>query len=159
MDLHVNKLTAAINTLSSATPINLSKDGQDKPICEKPKYSDNSGFAEVDEATTHEDDRTLYQEQREITSKVFIETSSENDPIFSAAIKNFSGSYNVYDEKWEQAVADDLQSAVMLAFNEAISEEHLKKLLSRTNWPDNCKPAHTKVQSERKYLEQNGEIQ
>ena len=37
----------------------------------------------------HEDDRTLSQEQKEITAKAFLETPSENDPIFSATIKGF----------------------------------------------------------------------
>ena len=41
----------------------------------------------------------------------------------------FSDSYNVDDEKWGQPVADDVQNAVMLAFNQTISEDHLKKLL------------------------------
>ena len=77
----------------------------------------------------NEDDRTLYQEQEEITAKAFLETPSENNPIFSAAIKRFSDSYNVDDEKWGQPVADDVQNAVMLAFNQTISEDHLKKLL------------------------------
>ena len=34
-----------------------------------------------------------------LRNKVFLETPSENDPIFSAAIKGFSDSYNVDDEK------------------------------------------------------------
>ena len=42
MDLHVNKLTATVKSLSSATPNNLSKDGQDQPIRENLEHSDNS---------------------------------------------------------------------------------------------------------------------
>ena len=130
MDLHVNKLTAAVNALPSTTSNNQGKDGQDQCICENPECSDNSETGEVDEVLNiHEDDRTLYQEQEEITAKAFLETPSENDPIFSAAIKGFSDSYNVDDEKWGQPVADDVQNAVMLAFNQTISEDHLKKLL------------------------------
>ena len=33
----------------------------------------------------------------------------------------------------------------MLAFNQTISEDHLKKLLERTNLPDNCKVAQAKL--------------
>ena len=68
----------------------MGKDGQDQSICENPEHSDNSETGEVDEVLNiHEDDRTLYQEQKEITAKAFFETPSENDPIFSAAIKRF----------------------------------------------------------------------
>ena len=42
-------------------------------------------------------------------------------------------------------MADDVQNAVMLAFNQTISEDHLKKLLERTNFPDNCKVALAKL--------------
>ena len=42
-------------------------------------------------------------------------------------------------------MADDVQNAVMLAFNQTISEDHLKKLLERTNLPDNCKVAQEKL--------------
>ena len=38
-------------------------------------------------------------------------------------------------------MADEVQNAVMLAFNQTISEDHLKKSLERTNLPDNCKVA------------------
>ena len=82
---------------------------------------------------------------RKIKEKAFLETPSENDPISSAAIKGFSDSYNVDDEKWGQPVADDVQNVVMLAFNQTISEDHLKKLLERTNLPDNCKVAKAKL--------------
>ena len=83
MDLHVNKLTAAVNLLSSTTSSNLGKDGQDQRIRENPELSDNSETGEVDKVLNiHEDDRALYQEQEEITAKVFLETPSENDPIF-----------------------------------------------------------------------------
>ena len=124
----------------------MGKDGRDQHILENPERSDNSETGEVNEVLNiHEDDRTLYQEQEEITAKAFLETPSENDPIFSAAIKGFSDSYNVDDEKWGQPVADDVQNAVMLAFNQTISEDHLKKLLERTNLPDNCKVAQAKL--------------
>ena len=100
MNLHVNKLTAAVNSLSSTTSNNLGKDVQAQRIRENRKRSDNSETGEVDEVLNiYEDDRTLYQEQEEITAKAFLETPSENDPIFSAAIKGFSDSYNVDDEK------------------------------------------------------------
>ena len=36
MNLHVNKLTAAVNSLSSTTSNNLGKDGQDQRIRENP---------------------------------------------------------------------------------------------------------------------------
>ena len=63
MDLHVNKLTAAVNSLSPTTSNNLGKDGQDQRICKNPKRSDNSDTGEVDEILNiHEDDRTLHQE-------------------------------------------------------------------------------------------------
>ena len=42
-------------------------------------------------------------------------------------------------------MADDVKNAVMLDFNQTISEDHLKKLLERTNLPDNCKVAQTKL--------------
>ena len=42
-------------------------------------------------------------------------------------------------------MADDVQNVVMLAFNQTISEDHLKKLLERTNLPDNCKVAQAKL--------------
>ena len=113
---------------------------KDQRIRENPEHSDNSGTGGVDEVLNiHEDDRTLYEEQEEITAKAFLETPSANDPISSAAIKEFSGSYNVDDEKWGQPVADDVQNAVMLAFNQTISEDHLKKLLERTNFPITAK--------------------
>ena len=38
-----------------------------------------------------------------------------------------------------------MQNVVMLAFNETISEDHLKKLLEQTNLPDNCKAAQAKL--------------
>ena len=60
-------------------------------------------------------------------------------PFLPAAIKGFSDSYSVDDEKWGQAVADGVQNAIMLAFNETISEDRLKKINERTNLPDNCK--------------------
>ena len=122
MDQHTNNLTAAVNSLPSTTSNNLGKDGQDQHICENPEHSDNSETGEVDEVLTiHEDDRTLYQEQKEITAKAFLKTHSENDHIFSEAIKGFSDSDNIDNKKWGQAVADDMQNAVMLAFNETIS--------------------------------------
>ena len=63
MDLHINKLTAAVNSLSPTTSNNLGKDGQDQRICKNPKRSDNSDTGEVDEILNiHEDDRTLHQE-------------------------------------------------------------------------------------------------
>ena len=112
----------------------------------KPRNSDNSETGEVDEVLTiHEDDRTLYQEQKESTAKASLETPSENDPIFSAAIKGFSDSDNADDKKLGQAVADDMQNAVMLAFNETIPEDHLKKLLEQRNLPDNCKAGQAKL--------------
>ena len=142
MDLHVNKLTAAVNSLSSTTSNNFGKDGQDHRIRQNPERSDNSETGEVDEVLNiHEYDRTLYQEQEKITAKAFLETPSQNDPIFSAAIKGFSDSCDVDDEKWGQPVADDVQHAVMLAFNQTISENHLKKLLEQTNLPNNYKVA------------------
>ena len=74
MDLHVIKLTAAVNSLSSATSNNLGKDGQDQRIRENTERSDNSETGEVDEVLNiHEDDRTLYQEQEGITTKAFLE--------------------------------------------------------------------------------------
>ena len=42
MDLHINKLTAAVNSLSSATSNNVGKDGQDQRISENPERSENS---------------------------------------------------------------------------------------------------------------------
>ena len=42
MDLHANKLTAAVNSLSFASPNNLGKHGQGQPICENPEHSENS---------------------------------------------------------------------------------------------------------------------
>ena len=42
MNLHTNKLTAAVNSLSSASPNNLGKHGQGQPICENPEGSENS---------------------------------------------------------------------------------------------------------------------
>ena len=88
MDLHVNKLTDAVNSLSSATSINFSikidrtsvlVKTQNILIIQKLRKSTKS----------YEDDRTLYQEQKEITEKAFLESPSKNDPIFSAAIKDF----------------------------------------------------------------------
>lgn len=38
MDLHVSKLTAAVGSLSSATPNNMSKDEQDQHIHENPEH-------------------------------------------------------------------------------------------------------------------------
>ena len=40
-----------------------------------------------------------------------------------------------------------MQNAVMLAFNQTISEDNLKKLLQRTNLPYNCKVAQAKLVS------------
>ena len=74
-----------------------------------------------------------------LRNKVFLETPSENDPIFSAAIKGFSDSYNVDDEKWRQPVADDVQNAVMLAFNQTISETTWKSYLNEQIWPITAK--------------------
>ena len=100
MDLHANKLTAAVNSLSSATYNNLGKDGQNQDIRENAELSDNSETRKVDKLLTiHEDDRTLYQEQKEITARAFLETPSENYLIFPAAIKLFSDSSNVDDKK------------------------------------------------------------
>ena len=80
-------MTAAVNSLSSTSFNNFGKDGQDKRIRENPEHSDNSETGEVDEVLNiHEDDRTLHQEQEEITAKAFLETPAENDPIFSAAM-------------------------------------------------------------------------
>ena len=42
MDLHINKLTAAVNSLSSATSNNVGKDGQDQRISDNPERSENS---------------------------------------------------------------------------------------------------------------------
>ena len=109
-------------------------------------HSDNSETGEVDEVlTTHEDDTTLYQEQKQITAKAFLETVAENDLIFSAVIKGFCDSYNVDDEKFGQAVPDNVQNAVMLAFNQTMSLDCLEKLPERTNLPDNYKVAQKKL--------------
>ena len=65
MDLHVNKLTDAVNSLSSATSNNLDKDGQDQRIRESRENPDNSDIVEVDEVLTiYEGDRTLYQKHK-----------------------------------------------------------------------------------------------
>ena len=59
MDLHVNKFTPAVNSLTSATSSNLHKDGQNQRIHENPEHPDNSETGKVDEVLTiHEDDRT-----------------------------------------------------------------------------------------------------
>ena len=42
-------------------------------------------------------------------------------------------------------MTDDVQNAVMLAFNESLSQNHFKKLLERTNLHDNCKAAQEKL--------------
>ena len=42
VNLHTNKLTAAVNSLSSASPNNLGKHGQGQAICENPEHSENS---------------------------------------------------------------------------------------------------------------------
>ena len=42
-------------------------------------------------------------------------------------------------------MADNVQNAVMLAFNETVYEDHLKNLLERINLPDNCKVAQAKL--------------
>ena len=111
-------MTAEVNSLSSATSNNLSKDGQDQRIFENPEHSDNLETGEVGKVLTiYEDDRRFYQEQKEITAKAFLETLSENYPIFLAAIKGFCDSYNADNKKWEQAVPHDVQNAVMLGFN------------------------------------------
>ena len=47
MDLHVNKLTAAVSSLPSATSNNLDKDGQYQRICENSEHSDNSETGEL----------------------------------------------------------------------------------------------------------------
>ena len=99
MDLHVNKLTAAVNSLSSATSNNLGKDKQDQCICKNPEHSDNLETGEIDKVLNIcEDEMTLYQEQKRNYGKGF-PWNSENDFIFSAAIKGFSDSYNVDDKK------------------------------------------------------------
>ena len=57
IDLHVNKVTAAVNSLSSTTFNNLGKDRQDQRIRENPERSDNSETGEVDEVLNiHEKD-------------------------------------------------------------------------------------------------------
>ena len=48
MDLNVNKLTAAVNSASSAADNDLNEDGHDHPICENPEHSENSETGEVD---------------------------------------------------------------------------------------------------------------
>ena len=61
IDLHVYKLTAAVNSLSSTTSNNLGKDRQDQRIRENPERFDNSETGEVDKVLNiHEDDNTLY---------------------------------------------------------------------------------------------------
>ena len=123
--LHVNKLTAVVNSLSCAIANNLGKNGQNQLIPENPERFENSKTGEVDEVlTVYEDDKTLYQEQREIIAKTFLGTPSENDPILSAVIKGFSDSYNVDDKKLEQTVTDDVQNVFMLVFNKSISADH-----------------------------------
>ena len=70
MDLYVNKFTAAVNSLSSTTSNNLGKDVQAQRLRENRERSDNSETGEVDEVLNiYEDDRTLYQEQEELTAK------------------------------------------------------------------------------------------
>ena len=70
MDLYVNKFTTAVNSLSSTTSNNLGKDVQAQRIRENRERSDNSETGEVDEVLNiYEDDRTLYQEQEELTAK------------------------------------------------------------------------------------------
>lgn len=61
--LHVNKLTAVVNSLSCAIANNLGKNGQNQLIPENPERFENSKTGEVDEVlTVYEDDKTLYQE-------------------------------------------------------------------------------------------------
>ena len=85
MDLHVNKFIAEVNSLSSTTTSNnLGKVGQDHHICENPEPSDNSETGEVDKVLNIlEDDRTLYQEQEEISAKAFYGTLSLKMTLFS----------------------------------------------------------------------------
>ena len=75
----------------------------------------------------------------------FIKLSLKLPLKMSAALKGFCDSYNVDDKKCRQAVANDVQNGVMPAFNEIISEDHLKKVLERTDLPDNCKVAQVKL--------------
>ena len=50
----------------------MGKDGRDQHILENPERSENSETGEVNKVLNiHEDDRTLYQEQEEITAKAF----------------------------------------------------------------------------------------
>ena len=86
--------------------------------------------------------RTLYQEYRDVTGQTFLTTSTDNNPICSAI--EFFDLYNVHDKKLGEVVAADAQSEVMLAFNESILEDHLKKLYESITLLDNCKPAQLK---------------
>ena len=80
--------------MSTAASNNLGKDGQDQRICEVLENSDNSEIFLISGKvytvlTIYKDDRTIYQERKEITGKALLESPSENVPIFSAAIKGF----------------------------------------------------------------------
>ena len=56
----------------------MGKDGRDQHILENPERSENSETGEVNKVLNiHEDDRTLYQEQEEITAKAFEKLSLE----------------------------------------------------------------------------------
>ena len=103
-------MTAAVNSLTSATFSDLGKNGQNQRLYENPEYSDNSETAKVDEILTIHENCTLYQEQKKVTANAFLEIPFENDTIFSVAINGFSDYYNVDDEKWGYLVVSHRQN-------------------------------------------------
>lgn len=82
---------------------------------------------------------SLYQGQENFTASVFLkpvnkDTSTKNSPN----IDN-NESYNSNAEKKELAVSDDAHQVV--AVDESLSDEHVKKLKDHINLPENCKLA------------------
>lgn len=156
MNQHVNNLTEAVHSLASSSSNKL---GEDHVQQQSPESADNSDSGQGrsgqvdprpdnddDTISLHAGDRSLYQESRDVTARAFLENEevTDDDPLCSA-IKGFSGSYNVPEEKFGDVVSDDVQSAVMIAYKEALSEEHLKSLYEDITLPENCKVAQTKL--------------
>ena len=137
----VNKLTEAVTQMNSSHNANklAARSTAD------PGKSEKSDFGEDDKendrrnrVTTHETDRSLYNESDLAASFLFHEEISstsvattgkpEDGPMMSSDFKEFSESYNQTNENWGGPAFEEVPKVVSVAFIETLSETAFKNL-------------------------------
>ena len=154
--LSVNKLTDAVNTLTTHHANKLARVGHDPPPSES--SDDEEGGESGDEVggndtvRLHAEDRALYNES--ISADAFLKSqdpppttppqNKTDDLISGPVIEKFSDSYIQKEEKWGEAASENIKNVVSVAFKDTLSIEAAKTLWEKMTLPDNCKFAQAR---------------